>query len=372
MVVNRAAFAQALKRVMPGVENGKSLLQGADTFVFKKGVVYSFNENISVSVILPEGLGELAGAVKAQEFFGLISKFSGETVELTITEENWVLTSGEAEATLALLQEKVSDRIALIGPKDDWLDVPVGFLAVLGGCVLANNSSALSGVYCSDKLLVSTDEMRINALDLSADMGTWWVSDSAAMELLKLPALKQYQLGDGWLHFATEDQTVISLKRLVADKYPFGKLRAVVAMHAQAEDDFTGTLPVGLRDAVERASTLSTGIESFDAVDLTFDGAGIFVASQRSTGKYKEMVKWDAPLQNPEVDAFKITLDKGMVASGLKLAKTFYLKEVKLKGGMSKRLVFKAEHGVQLVSALEAEAPKETKPKKATKAAADE
>ncbi len=357
MVINRAAFAQALKRVMPGVENGKSLLQGADTFVFKKGVVYSFNEHISVSALLPEGC-DLVGAVKAQEFFSLINKFSGPEVSVTPDGEKWVLASGEAEAELSLLQEKVSDRIALIGPKDDWQPVPEKFMLVLGGCVLAGNASPLSGVYSSAGVLVSTDEMRINCLQIGEDMGTWWVSDSAAVELQKLKGVKEYQVNDGWLHFATEDKTIISLKRLVDDKYPFAKLQAVVKKHIKEEFDFTGTLPKGLKDAVDRASALAEGIENFSAVDMLFDGAGILVSSKKSIGKYKEMVKWDAPLENPEVEPFKITLDKGMILSGLKMAQTFYLKEITLKSGQSKRLVFTTEYGVQLISAVEAEEPK--------------
>ena len=85
MKIKRTDLLDHLRMVMPGVETGKSILEGADTFVFTHDGIFSYNDSISVSIPIDTGIN---GAVKSKEFFNLLSTIEHEHyLSLKDTEE---------------------------------------------------------------------------------------------------------------------------------------------------------------------------------------------------------------------------------------------------------------------------------------------
>ena len=83
MTIQRKELLESLKQCMPGIETGSAVLQGADSFVFHNGRIFTYNDSISVTVpIKNEGLLEegLEGCVRAEEFFKIINKVDNPQV----------------------------------------------------------------------------------------------------------------------------------------------------------------------------------------------------------------------------------------------------------------------------------------------------
>ena len=91
MTIDRKQLLESLKFAMPGIETGTVTLQGADTFIFYNGKIYTYNDSVSVCVPISQiGLIEenIEGAVKAEEFFKVISKFPSDEINFVVTQND--------------------------------------------------------------------------------------------------------------------------------------------------------------------------------------------------------------------------------------------------------------------------------------------
>lgn len=353
MEVKRKALQEALQKLLPGVDKGTTLLEGADTFIFNDNRIFSYNDNISVSVPFPS---ELVGAVKAKEFYTLVSKMNDEDLKIAVTGENvWSIKAGSAKAELTLLEASTMDQIKGITVGTEWKALPETFIEGLTLCKFSSNRSNFSGIYVSETSLMSTDEIRINLFVLDGPMDCFWIADSAAAELMGLGTLKEYSLTDSWVHFKSEDGSVFSCKKLADAQYPATKVHNVVAKNAKDEKDVCCTLPARLAEAVDRAATLSIDIDAHPAVRLTIKKEFIEVYGQRSTGKYSEKVAWEDEIDD-DFEPVVLYVDYSMIVHGLKRSKELYIKQVPAKNGtIKKTIVFKGERISHLLSTFQIE-----------------
>jgi len=349
MVVDRNKLLAALKLVMPGVESGTAILDGADTFVFQDGNIYSYNNYISVTVPFP---GDLKGAVKAADFFGLISRFAENDIKIAGKGTFWSIKCGGAKVDLVLLEESVTKNIQKMALNTEkWNVLPKRFFQGLSQVLMTSSKSSLSGIFGIHSVLVSTDEVRINWYDLDSSFkDSFWITDQAVKELIKLEGITQYILSDNWMHFQNDQGVIFSCKRLQQDKYPFGKIEKLISDNQYKAGDVANVFPDKLLAAINRSTALSMNIESYEAVRLTISSEGAEVYSERATGKYTEFVKWDAPMAS--ISPMVIYIGVSMVEQGLRNSKSFYLKEFELKNKKVIRVIFKQEFGMQLVATL--------------------
>lgn len=361
MKVDRKDLLRVLKAALPGIESGNAILEGADTFIFNNGNIHSYNDNISVTVpfIFTNKAGEnVSGALKAKDFYDLINRYSDDTLSIIPKQGVWIVKTENSTAELTLLESGILERVQNIFPdKIKWHDIPEKFIDGLTLCIIAGNRSVLSGIFASKNILTSTDEVRISQFNLNAPLAngdSFWISDQAAVELIKLNNLKKYCVSDSWIHFKSEEKIIFSCKRLAQEKYPFAKITALIESHKKEKGDIGNELPEKLMDAVRRASSLSQNIESFSTVRLTFSTDGIEVFSQRSSGKYTEKVSWAKPFSK-EIKPVSIFVDYSMMENAIKYSKTFYLKKTANKDKEVTRIIFIHENGLQLVSTFNGE-----------------
>jgi hypothetical protein len=357
MNLNRQEFLSAMKKAMPGVESGNVILQGADAFIFHDGFIHTYNDTISVSVHFPitNKAGEnVSAAIKAKDFYNLISRYESDTILIIPKDDVWVIKSENTRAELTLLENNVIDHIqGIMGAKFKWQPIPERFFEGMQICNF-NSKSQLSGLYCVDKVMVSADELKVNWYELNdAFSGSFWINTNAVTELLKLQNPKKYFVSDAWVHFMTEDKTIFSCKRLAQDNYPFDKISTLITSHKKDKNDVSNELPSKLIDAVNRAAALSQNIDSFDTVKLTFTTDNIEVFSQRPSGKYTETVAWEKPFKK-DISPVTISVDYSMIQNGIKYSKSFYLKCLEVGGKIRTRVIFVSEHGLQLISTFDA------------------
>jgi len=366
MNVKRSELLKALKQCLPGIENGNSVLEGADLFVFSKGFVCSYNDVISVSVpVKSEGLLEesVEGAVRAEEFYGIINKFNGDLIEFTVEKEKWILKSGKAKAELVLMSGDFTERFESIAPSGKkWLEISSEFTQGLGICKMSNNKNDVSGLFITSKDITSTDGLQINHFNYKgADFDNFWISDESVSELLKVGVLTHIQLKGSWAHFQTDDNTTFSVKTLQAEKYPYEKIIEAINKHKKTKDSVSATFPKELFDAIDRASNFYMDISDSRAVRLVINPKRILVTAERPSGKYEEKVSWDK--ECPPFDEFVLFVDTQMILFAARRSMSFY---THTEEGKAPRICFVTDNSIHLMATLTMDDEEKAETKKET------
>jgi len=357
MTIKRTDLLDVLKQCMPGVESGNVSLEGADTFIFSGGHVYTYNDIMSVRVpIVETGLIEepIESTVRANEFFNTINKMSGEEIKATCADGKLVLKSGKAKIELNQIEFDFKARLANVDAVDEeWIEVPKDFQMALGLCKMSCNRSSLSGIIFKDDTVVSTDGWQINKCLLpSAKLPLVWISDPAVNEILKLVGLKYLCLKKSWIHFKTENGCVFSVKTLQAEKWPLSKIIGLLDAHKQEEGDITGVFPKELFAAIDRASSFSMDMEDYETVQLTLSKKHISVFAQRTAGKYRENVDWE-PDTAPDIDDFVLNVSSMMMSHAAKRSMKFYIHAAEKGGKKTNRLIFTGDFSVHVLSTFQ-------------------
>lgn len=357
MTIQKSKLLESLKLAMPGIETGSAVLQGADSFVFHNGKIFSYNDSISVSVPLEQaGMieEEVEGVVRAEEFFKIISKLPSDEISFVMSDGSWILKCGKAKATLTLQNFDYENRLSGIEPKDDWIDITDEFISGLGVCRMSNNKTPLSGIYISGNTVISTDGMQINKYEFkNCDIPTIWISDNCVNELIKLRNLIKMQVNGSWVHFQSEDGTIFSIKTLSTDKFPIEKIIPIIDTANPKKDDLHATFPKELFNAIDRAVSFSIDISERTAVRLIISKEKIEVSSERSAGKYNEKVSWDCEI-NGDFEPITVYVDTVMMEFAGQRSLEFYLMKGPLKNGkVIPRLLFVTENSLHLMSTLD-------------------
>jgi hypothetical protein len=354
MHIDRKEFVSALKLAMPGIGSGTSVLEGADTFIFDDGYIHSFNDAISVSVpfvLLNKQKEPVSGALKAKDLFDLLNRFGDDTITFIPKEGFWVFLSGNSKAELTLLESGLNDRIHnLFSEKLDWIDLPETFMKGVSICQLSNNTSQLAGTFVKDNVVMSTDTTRIGWYDMGASIdNSFWISDQASKELLKLVNPRQLSISKSWVHFKTEAGAIFSCKQIAQANYPVDKIGTLLKVHKKEKGDLYNEFPTGLADAVNRAAALAGNIEGHDTIRLTFDKDGVEVFSQRTSGKFTEIIPWEKPFKD-EMAPISIFMDYAMLINVIRYSNQFYMKKIMVRDTELVRMMFTYESGIQLIS----------------------
>ena len=363
MIVKKTVLLDALKKVMPGVDKGTGLIEGADTFVFLSGAVHTYNDAISVSVPLP-GAEDLKGSVKAKEFFALVNKLASEDIEIDVQEGKWSLKAGRTRGTITLYQAGVVEFLqALKLGELAWKPLPVDFSSALRLCKMACNATPMRGIFVGDYLMISTDTTRINRYSfLELDDGgpvadkiptdwqsldPFWIDDPAAGELIKLGSLSQYSVSPGWVHFLSDDGAVFSCKKKDVTLFPAKQVSMTLTQVKKLQDLVSGPLPREIGEAVDRVSVFGNEQASGgNTITLHIHQLWITIESSRTTGSVSEDLPWEAPLEtDPDLE---VTVDHSFLVEAGRKVSSLRIKKM----GDKQCLIFEADHYLQLAGTV--------------------
>ncbi len=359
MEIKRKELLQALNRCMPGIETGNAVLVGSDTFVFNDGYVSSYNDIISVRVPLESiGAQELHGAVKAEEFFRVLSKLNAEVLTIEPKEKGWQIKCGKSRLNMSLIDFDYNDRFnKLTATEDnDWSEIDNSVIEGINRCLIANNKSQVSGVFMQDNSIVSTDGNQAHKVESPFTLPRCWLSDKVANELVKVTDVNKMRVASSWVHFGTENGATISVKTLQAENYPIENIEKLLERFTQVqEDEVSGTFPKELFPAIDRAVSFSLDIDDKKSVKLTLSEKGIEVYSQKTSGNYTERVQWTDDVQG-KLSQLIIYVDVDMMTQLAKKSLDFYLRKgPKMGDKQTYRMVFVAEDSVHIMATLDYE-----------------
>ena len=309
MKVNKEELQKALEIVKPGLAN-KELIEQSTSFAFIKGRVVTYNDEISISHPI-KGL-DLDGAILADNLYKFLGKIKKDDLELTIENNEIVLTTGKAKAGLVLQSEiklPLDEEIAIEGK---WHPLPENFVErikfVMTACSRDMSQPVLTCVHVNKEGFVeASDGFRVAKYELGVDMpvDTFLIPASAVVDMTRLKPIRISE-GKGWIHFRTREGTIISC-RIYKDKFP--ETSALLAIK--------GTrllLPDTIKEVLDRAMIFAKRDHILDeSVIITMKDKKFMVKAESDSAWFKEEV--DTPYNGEPIE-FIITpyLLKGIVS----------------------------------------------------------
>jgi len=280
--MNKTELQKALEIVKPGLAN-KEMIEQSNSFAFMKGRVVTYNDEISISHPV-EGL-EIEGAIQAEELYKLLGKIKKDEIEITTKGNEIILESGRAKAGLTLQQE-IKLPLEEIGEQGKWEKLPENFLKhmkfAMAACSHNMHKPALTCVYVNEDIIEAADGYRIARCQLEEKMPvrTFLIPATSVVELIKLE-LEMIADGEGWVHFQTDEGTIISC-RVFEDKFP-------ECSHFMNVEGVPITFPKTINEVLDRAAVFSKRDHFLDEhIIITLEDKRLKVSSESDSGWFEE------------------------------------------------------------------------------------
>jgi DNA polymerase III sliding clamp (beta) subunit (PCNA family) len=287
MKVNKVELQQALEIVKPGLAN-KELIEQSTSFAFMAGRVVTYNDEISISHPI-KGL-DLEGAIKADKLYLLLSKIKKEEIEMTVEDNEILITSGRSHAGLTLQSEiKLPLDEEEVSQHGKWKVLPAMFLKLMtfavSSCTRSNSDPILKCVHVNQEGFVeASDNQRITHCELGEPMPveTFLISADSVIAILRLKPTKIAE-GKGWIHFKTDLGTIIS-SRILEDEFPStAKMLNVKGTRL--------ILPKVLASTLEKAGVFAKRDHLLDEkVEITLMQDKLRIFAEADTGWFKETI----------------------------------------------------------------------------------
>lgn len=276
----------ALEIVKPGLAS-KEMIEQSTSFAFINGRVVTYNDEISISHPVEEL--EISGAVQAEELHKLLNRLKEDEIEVEIKGNEFLLESGRTKAGLTL-QEEIKLPLEEIGETGRWKTIPEDFLKyVRRAMATCSNDMSRPVLTCvhvnTEGIIEGSDGFRITHCQLGNEMPvkTFLLPASAAVQVVQIEPM-QIAIGNGWIHFRTEKDTILSC-RVFEDKFPdtssFMKVEGVEI-----------TLPKQIDEILERAAVFAKRDHFLDeSVTITIENKHITVSSKSDAGWFTESAR---------------------------------------------------------------------------------
>jgi len=226
------------------------------------------------------------------------------------------------------------------------MDIAADFATALNLCTIQMNTTPFRGIFVAGAEVLSTDSVRINryAFPAGTDLESFWIEDSAAREIATYGnSISKYATGPGWVHFLSEDGTILSTRRRESSGYPAAALAGLIANHGKVEGDLENSLPTDLAESVDRAAIFGMEARSTAVVKLEIRPETITLSADRSIGKYTEECPWETPFTR-EV-GLEVWVDAAFLKEAVTKVRDFYVKEAQIPV-----LVFHADNYLQITN----------------------
>lgn len=282
--MKKSDLLTALEIVKPGLSN-KEIIEQSTSFAFVDGRVVTYNDEISLSHPV-EGI-ELTGAIQASELYLILKKIKQEDVEVTLTENEVLLTAGRTKIGLTL-QAEIKLPITDFKNIKKWETLPEDFLLAMKMAMYStgndNNRPILTCVHVNEGgFIEGSDGYRIMKSTVSKQLNipTFLIPSTSVNTLLKLNPIK-ITMGEGWVHFKTEGGTIMSC-RILEDVFPDTKSILIV------DDGIEITFPKTINEILDRASVFKKQDgASVAEVSVIIEKNCIKIKSNSDTGWFEE------------------------------------------------------------------------------------
>ena len=292
--VVRKELVDVLDQVKPAIGHKESDIQ-ATCIVFDDGMVYSYNDELSISQYLPKGLEDMRCAVQAKELIALLSKLKDEEIDIAL-DGNALLVKGRRAKAEIVVEREIRMPIDEIAYPKKLHDLPQGFRHALRLCLpIVGKDLSLPLSTC---LHLNGDVMEASDVDRAARYifsqklpfdDAVFLPGTAARHIARYD-LEAVAITDGWIHFETKDQVLLSCRTYYKGQQ-FADLTPLLdAIGASVE------LPTELADAMDRSGIFTSSAEAGESegdqyVLVTIEDDWCVVQGEGAIGRYTEKVR---------------------------------------------------------------------------------
>lgn len=290
MQINRGKLLSELTAVKPGLANAERIEQST-MFVFAEGRVYTYNDEIAVSRSTDL---KIQCAIPAQEMYQFLSKVNQETLDMTL-QEGELIIEGKRIKTGIKIQEELPllEMIEEMDIPDNWIDLPNHFLPAIKLCMFSANINdrsrpALTCIHLKGQMIESCDGFRLTRYMLGNEYKKLFphsilIPAYAIKDLLSV-SITSYSLGENWIHFGTDDDTVYSC-RLYKGNFP--ELESLIECNGP-EIQF----PMEAVEMIDRATVFSkSDFQNDEFITVSLNDNWIIMSGKGDKGWIEEKMR---------------------------------------------------------------------------------
>lgn len=288
MEINKQNLIDVLSLVKPGVAS-KAIVEYTDHFMFRKGRVYSYNDEVSLSHVTELNLDKDM-SVEAVPFLDLLKKCKDETVDLSIQEEDdaeQILLKGKSFKAKIRMSSKIISSLPV--PDGKWKKLPKNFVEA---CKMSSFSASrnmthpvLTCLNVSKDNVWACDKFRIAKASLDTAMKDNLLLPVHSMDILVGYDVKEYLANEGWVHFRTDKGLIVSMRPAEGEYPDVGKYLDVNGVSIE--------LPKTLSEVVDRASVLARQeFKQDELVTIVIKDNELNVSSRNNLGTFSEKVRF--------------------------------------------------------------------------------
>lgn len=295
MKIERETLLGLLTALEPGLD-AKDVIEHASSFVFAKGEIRTYNDQVAARVPFVEGL---EGAVEAEKLLKLVRGMKAKELEVRLSADKseLLVSAGKASAGLTIEPIQADWLAAMELPEEKaWKPLPPDFADAVRQCLFSTASDmtkpVLTCVHLTPTHIESCDNFRATRRVLAKKGPTGNVPASAMRRILDRSP-EEWAVGSGWIHFrlrstwAEEDRVVLSSRLFTGEAFP--DLGPIFEVKGKSV-----VLPEGVEGVVARASVFAQGDFSNDVkVTVTIAPGEVMVRGKGPKGWYKEKEKTD-------------------------------------------------------------------------------
>jgi len=291
MRIDREKLLKVLEMMLPGL-SPHEMIEQSSCFVFNKGNVHTFNDEIACTH--PTELPDLKGAIAATPLISLLRKLKEEFLELGMERKELSIRGKNRKAGL-IMEPKIQLPIDNIDIPKQWTKLPKDFtdaVSMVQSCACSDESKfCLSCVHLTKQYMEACDGFQVARFAIKIPINKDCLIKQSSLKHIIHYDLDKFGESKSWIHFRNSTGFTLSCRRFV-EKYP--NMDDILKV-----DGTPISLPKGLEEAAERADIFSSEDvqRNFVTVNIkpkqvkvTGKGmSGWFIETKRSDYKGKEI-----------------------------------------------------------------------------------
>lgn len=285
MKVEKAEFLGKLQSVSSGLMP-KGIIEQGNTFVFKDGNIYTYNDE--VSCLVPSGLEpSILGAVMAGPLLALLGALEEEELDVEF-EKTRMLVTGKNRRANYKLQQSILLPLSNVDKPKEWKKLPEGFsegLALVQECAGTNRKEfGLMCIHITDKWMEACDrfQMARYLCKLPVEEGLL-VPKNSIKGIVQL-GMTSFSVTDSWVHFRNPTKLQIACRKY-ADDYKD------MSAYFNKEKGKQIVFPKGLVEASSRAEIFSKEDADDNKIQVEIRPDKIKIKGMGISGEYYEIKK---------------------------------------------------------------------------------
>jgi len=284
MKINREELLQKLESCVPAVDK-KATIEQSDCFIFQGGRIIAFNDEISASCESP--LGEISGAVKADELVQILRKLTDDQVSIETREGELLLKTKTKKRSGIAMEAEVVLAVDSIEEPGEWKALPEDFcegIQVVQNCAGKDESHfVLTCVHITKDFVEACDNAQVTRYPLSIELESPCLIRRDSIKHVAQLGVSEFSEGVNWLHLRNAQGLRLSCRRYAED---FPDLTEILNQSGTKT-----VLPGGLAEACDKASVFSAGTPDDNQVEVSLKDGNLKLRGQGAHGWYEERSK---------------------------------------------------------------------------------